>query len=1248
MKQLVFLATAWGTKYGGINSFNLDLCKAVADELKQRDEYQVVCVVLNADEKAMSEKGVVEVVSLMDSKKKEFDISCITKIKEELQKRDVHEIVWWVGHDVYSGEIALALRDWGGSNKVALIHHMDYSKYEPFKSLNEGNSKERDGQTFEQKFKQQKKIFPQADMIFAVGPKLKESAEDLLLNSPLRESVSKLIPGLIQRNNEDALPNNFKVIMAGRLEQEIKQLMISINACGEAYNSYKSKSPKGQTAKKPTIFIYGVTPTQRSEDLVKKVREATGELLPINAYCYTEDREEFWSELEGSSVCLMPSLYEGFGLVAWEAIGMKVPVILTEESGVSDLLHNDHLTDYVEEIEITGEEKERLVDLANCIERVYLYQKEYKDKAIKLWQELWGKGYTWERTAHDFLEALAIKHRKTSQFGKESGIDISEDQPLLDLLHERTDLASPYHFDFADSQEEAAFQGRHDELEWLREQFNKVLQSSKSRTLLIKGEKGVGKSRLIDRFVREFLKTKEAYIIIRAFDEGYFRPEQIFAQLAKDLWYQYSEALSSTKQRDSIRNTLGIILQERFVGVDGSIQNIQIDKPLLNLLHELAQIHPLVLIIENLHNASPMGIDFFNSTFSAKAKGALLVIGTIRSDSEGILADDMRGKIHVSRRQTKPLRNLCSGDAHKLTGDAHKLISSLCSPASRSLGDDFYQKLINSTDCNPYLIVEIIKYLKQQKILWKSQDGWVCQESEELPRWTTEYLQDFVENELEKLRKRHPPAEEDIKTAAVIGPRFLEELLRKVAGYSDDQVRDFQTSLNVMRDRGLLTVVQKNDEMILPEPGVDTYTFQPQIIQETLYKFRHGANLHGRIAQLLEEFYNDEKYRKPYRERLRFWCAHHYLLSNDYEKAKSFLLKLIHATQFPFETIWLLTRMLKNFASHLTLDEEIRLRQNLAQKYSEVGRLDDAFANYNDARRKADSSNALNSLAIELTADMAWIRVKQARFEHAKALFNEAIERLKKTTPESKYLPTKVYRLYGGLYLEQLTSSSIKDIEGTFKNALAYTHLAKESLDRYKPFDPEGQHHNVLILNNIGRLFLEISSKLDFPEMTKKECYEKARDYFDEARDALKAAVDSSSLEAYIQNNYGIIAFRSGAYPEAKSFYEKSFMNTKREENVFLRTKTLLNLAELYLVEKQYSQAFEVAEEGRWYADLLEHPIYQFQSYCLLGKAYLGLKNFKEAHSCFVKAHELDKSVLLPRQMITLIEKKLQLEDNNE
>src|SRR2546421_7680380 len=86
---------------------------------------------------------------------------------------------WWVGHDVHTGNIALACRR--GLELTCVLNHMDYLSYKPY---------ERDPETIK-KMAAQATIFQDADVVVAVGPKLFRTLRDLAPST----RRAQLVPG---------------------------------------------------------------------------------------------------------------------------------------------------------------------------------------------------------------------------------------------------------------------------------------------------------------------------------------------------------------------------------------------------------------------------------------------------------------------------------------------------------------------------------------------------------------------------------------------------------------------------------------------------------------------------------------------------------------------------------------------------------------------------------------------------------------------------------------------------------------------------------------------------------------------------------------------------------------------------------------------------------------------------------------------------------------------------------------------
>lgn len=771
------------------------------------------------------------------------------------------------------------------------------------------------------------------------------------------------------------------------------------------------------------------------------------------------------------------------------------------------------------------------------------------------------------------------------------------------------------------------FQGRTREIAWLYEQFaalNVVGPGSpQSRTALVKGEIGVGKSRLLNTFGQQLLGENKAVVVIRSFHNE-LSPNQVLSQLAVDTLYQYPESLIPHVMRQSLDRMVTAIARGK--GLALSVQDLSVEQDpsieiiLWRLLGELARFRPLVLVLENLHEVSPCLIAFFEMSVHLSLSSPLLLIGTTRPAHEG----------QVSRLDHL-VANACLPSC-TLEGlqrqEIQAIVQEYCHPSR--LGEEFYKRLLQCTDGNPYFVIEIVKYLKSNdvSILELDVEGfWIYRPAmDKWPRWAPDNLVAFAEEQLRVLTADNPRAGRDLKTAAVVGPNFLSRLLQRLANYNDDESTLFAESIATLRARNLIQLEQPREQLLLNDTS---YRFQSQVLQEALYDW--SPELHLAAAQLLGELYPEQQDQ----ERLRFLRARHYQAGRDEQAAIEFLCAAIHDAAIkrqPLEGIWLHEYLL-HYASVLQPEEILRLNCGLGSLYSAVGRLEEAFSAYRQASEFAKKLNE-HLVAIEMIVEMGWIRVKQGKFEEAEGLFEQAIRSSRKQHMPA-HLLSYIYRLYGGLFLERLATRAASGWKRDVNYAAKYVQQAEEYIRQCNLADPERKQDLALVLNNMGRLYLE------------NEQYDKAGRCFQDALDVVReGAADKNRLEAYLLNNQGVTASALGKLDEAERHFKRSLELTNREENVFVRTKGLLNLAEVYGKAKQYERLIPVAVEGLSYAELIHAPTYQFDGYCILGIGYFETGQFNLARSCFEKACVLDQHEVFPIQMLAKLKKREEGEDN--
>jgi glycosyltransferase involved in cell wall biosynthesis len=417
MAHIVFVSTNWGAKFGGINSFNYDLCIAVSN--KYGKIHDVFCIVPSANlkERENARKNNVRLIEV-DS------LAEVDGVVDKCFQNDFNkekEVIWWVGHDVITGFYA---RDYARAFqqkfsidcKLAVIHHMDYEAYYGYKSGS--------GSKTDMKNKEQIHILADADKVFAVGPLLLKSANDKLVFTENKKcSVAKeIIPGLAQIKHYDKALNKFRVISMGRISPEtdiVKQGKLGIEAFGYSIKKYHNTNCFNDTV----MTILGIEDNEDELETYKRIQQDVssecGMLINIIPLSYSEDRDDIFNALKSSSVCLMLSLHEGFGLVGWEAIAAGVPLIISRNSGLYRFISNieglEDIDGLIYPVNISGAITKKnftqkdLFIVSEALFEIAKDQSKAKKKALKLKGLL--SQYTWDKTAVEFVGEIAGKDK---------------------------------------------------------------------------------------------------------------------------------------------------------------------------------------------------------------------------------------------------------------------------------------------------------------------------------------------------------------------------------------------------------------------------------------------------------------------------------------------------------------------------------------------------------------------------------------------------------------------------------------------------------------------------------------------------------------------------------------------------------------------------------------------------------------------------------------------------------------------
>lgn len=344
-KGIVFVNDNWGKfDHGGIDVFNQKLCEAMGYVMK-REEAVVVCLVIG--ERAV-EDGVIKrardcnviVVSYVPEESEPEEDICKNAADKLADNVSGVEFIW-IGHDIKSGERACAMAKLWGNNQCAVIMHTDY--YRIHADRRDNVIRRKDGEDNAGKANRQRNLAVSANYVFCVGPKMYRKFS--WLNRENHEKAFQIIPGLEEHQTENE-ERNINIMIAGRFYGGAEKQKNWENTCKAIVDALDKLADKGMDVSEFVIVVYGFDPEMSDEDLrelqeIENRKFSTGIRPVIQLKRFDSSRREYLQELGRSAVFVMGSEQESFGMVAWEALALEVPIVISKSSGLYEYLDNE-------------------------------------------------------------------------------------------------------------------------------------------------------------------------------------------------------------------------------------------------------------------------------------------------------------------------------------------------------------------------------------------------------------------------------------------------------------------------------------------------------------------------------------------------------------------------------------------------------------------------------------------------------------------------------------------------------------------------------------------------------------------------------------------------------------------------------------------------------------------------------------------------------------------------------------------
>lgn len=326
-RSFLFAATEWSSKFGGVSSFNRELASALA-----RGGHRVSCIVPDSNDEQIR-LALIAGVTLA----KANPITGYTgrDLLDACGKPQVDTPDYVVGHDHVTGRAALRMRDsfFPGATYIHVLHTIPIES-EPHKP----NLNLPPAMNGLRKDELQREMCAAADLILAVGPRVFERFGSFPGGDG---KIHQLVPGLsydLLRSAKrlGALPLP-RVLWIGRTEdRHLKGLPAFMHMASLLQHE------RLDGVRYPKMVVRGLTPETIGDEINQLSAIAPFETRAVEWHPYTTDQAELLRDYQSSSCFVMPSLFEAFGLVAFEAIAVGLPAIVSSESGVGRFLLEQH------------------------------------------------------------------------------------------------------------------------------------------------------------------------------------------------------------------------------------------------------------------------------------------------------------------------------------------------------------------------------------------------------------------------------------------------------------------------------------------------------------------------------------------------------------------------------------------------------------------------------------------------------------------------------------------------------------------------------------------------------------------------------------------------------------------------------------------------------------------------------------------------------------------------------------------
>jgi len=377
--------------------------------------------------------------------------------------------------------------------------------------------------------------------------------------------------------------------------------------------------------------------------------------------------------------------------------------------------------------------------------------------------------------------------------------------------------------------EPARLVGRGAELEVLNRLWRDARVGRRAVAVIV-GEPGIGKTRLAAEFCRSTHAEGAVVLLGRCYEESIV-PYQSFVEALR---HHASETpldelrLQVGRHRPALARLvpeLGDPVPQSITSVTGGSpegEQFQLFDSVASLLRGIAERHPLILVLDDLHWADAPTLLLLRHVVRATEGTSLLIVGTYRQTE--VDEEHPLGQAIAELRRGRALATVALGGLGE--GEVAELVASQLSGAAPAT---IAKSIVERTQGNPFFVEELLRDV-----------GSAGDVNDALTR-IPDSVKDLL---LRRLRRLDEGCKRLLTIAAVTGHDFALDVLELVAGGTAEEIAE-----------GLEQAI--GAQVIHESPtAVGQYSFAHALIRETIYEqvsLTRRAQLHRRIGEAIED-----------------------------------------------------------------------------------------------------------------------------------------------------------------------------------------------------------------------------------------------------------------------------------------------------------------------------------------------------------------------------------------------------------